>query len=110
MCEVETVTINIKSSVTLGSGLTMSLRGFSHKHPMPGGPTKAMACVTMALPKDGLQEDIELSIHGIEGDPSVETYDKKKWRDYDLELMPPFNYDASITVKVSSPLLKERLQ
>lgn len=84
----------------------MTLTFFSHSRPMVGGSTRAWAEVTMALPDDGVGECIRLNQRGKEGDPSVQEYDKLQWRDYHVELMPPFNYDVSITVKVTSPLLK----
>lgn len=105
----ETVTVKNKSSVTLACGLSLSLTSFSHKRPVQGGATKATAYVTAAIETEGLKEDIMLSIHGQDGDPSVKHYDTLKWRGFSLELMPPFEYDRSITVKVKSPLVKERL-
>ena len=100
----EQFVLMMKETVQFNDSLTLTLTDFSHKRPYRGGPTKATAYITVE--KDGIQEEITLSIHGREGKSpendglnESERYDTLQWNEYVFKLKE-FLYDRSIELIV----------
>lgn len=79
-------------------GLSILLASFSHKHSRVGGPTKATAYIN--LTKDDVVEQILLSVHGKDDEPSVERFDSLVWKENEFQLKS-FNYDRDIELIVT---------
>ena len=94
--EQETVTIPIKATV-IACGLTLTLAFFSRERPQKGEPPMASAHLTVQ--KDALKEEVVLSIFGT--DATGKTYTTLRRPDYTLELVAPWDYDRTITVRVT---------
>jgi hypothetical protein len=88
----------------LADGLTLTLTSFNHKRPMVGGPTKAMASVTIS--QGAKPEELTLSIHGVEGKAPgedgltpEERFDEVGWGAHAIRLTA-FEYDKAIEVSI----------
>ncbi|KAJ3429807.1 hypothetical protein M0813_20171 [Anaeramoeba flamelloides] len=97
--------LNKKAKVTFTDGMSATLRSFSHKRPMKGGPTKATSYIDVT--KEELTSTLNLSIHGIQGKSKEEDgltdemrYDTMDWQGYRFQLKD-FSYDSYIDVVVS---------
>ncbi|GHN01604.1 hypothetical protein WSM22_30930 [Cytophagales bacterium WSM2-2] len=89
--------ITMNNTYGWSDGLTLKLTDFTHKEPMPGGPTKATAYLDFQ--KAGEKGEITLSVHGSDGKEGID-YDKIHWKNYDIELLS-FEYNQSIELKIS---------
>lgn len=90
--------LNINEEASFDDGLSILLFSFSHKHSMVGGPTKATAYIS--LTKGNVVEQILLSVHGKDDEPSVERFDSLVWKEYEFRLKG-FNYGKSIDLIVT---------
>lgn len=95
--EQETVKIAINTTV-ISCGLTLTLSFFSRERPQKGEPPMASAHLTLQK-NEATKGEVELSMIGT--DASGRTYTQLLWYDYRLELVAPWDYDRSITVKVT---------
>ena len=89
--------LNINDPASFDDGLSILLSSFSHKHSLTGGPTKATAYLNLA--KGNITEQILLSVHGTDGNPGVEHFDSRPWKEYEFQLKS-FNYDKDIELIV----------
>ena len=97
--------LNLQEEILFEDSLSIRLNYFSHKMPYSGGPTKAMANVSLS--KDSIHDDITLSIYGVEGKTPAEDglsksqrYSAEVWQNYTIQLID-FKYDKSITIVVT---------
>ena len=90
--------LKIKTPALYKDSLAITLNSFSHKKPHPGGPTKATAYLSVT--KQGVTEQITLSVHGTEGKSEFEDFDILVWKEYVFQLKK-FDYDVSISLVIS---------
>jgi len=99
------IELKINKILHFEDSLTISIIWFSHKKPYLGGPTKAMA--RLSISKGDTIKEVELSVHGIQGKSEsedglsdFERYDSLVWMEYEFQLKK-LEYDKAIHLVVS---------
>lgn len=102
------VDLKINEELCFEDGLRVKLNSFSHKHPFTGGPTKAMA--DLSISKGDRKDEATLAVHGRaglseaeDGLSAAQRYDTLIWHGYEFRLVH-FDYDRSINIIVSRKL------
>ncbi len=93
----EPVLIPIHESAAIADGMTLEVLSFTHKHPMPKGPTKASAQIMLKQGDESLET--ELSVRGRLG-TDVENFGSIQFGGWMIQLVE-FDYGTSITVSLS---------
>jgi len=91
------ITLKVGEIAVLPDGLEVEVKGHSHKHPVVGGPQRAMSELEVRSGRRAEPLTLGHTVHP--GTPATESWDRIDWQQYELALVG-MNYDTDTTLRV----------
>ena len=91
------ITLKVGEVAVLPDGLEVEVKGHAHKHPVVGGPQRAMSELEVRSGRRAEPLTLGHTVHP--GTPATESWDRIDWQQYELALVG-MNYDTDTTLRV----------